>query len=104
MRRSVFLPGPAGGVAGGDLPYHGVECLVQVDPLGVREADHHEQDVGELHREGPFGLANSFFVFSPKRWLISRASSPTSSVSRARLVSGEKYPSLYWPIQRSTVC
>src|SRR5205085_12066688 len=36
-----------------------------------------------------------FLVFSPKRWLISRASSPTSSESRARLVSGEKYPSLY---------
>src|SRR5205807_5979824 len=43
-------------------------------------------------------------VFSPNRWLISRASSPTSSVSRATLVSGGKYPSLYWPIQRSTVC
>src|SRR5437660_1371169 len=43
-------------------------------------------------------------VFSPNRWLISRASSPTSSVRRARLVSGGKYPSLYWPIQRSTVC
>src|SRR2546425_1867214 len=45
-----------------------------------------------------------FFVFSPKRWFSSRASSPTSSVSRARFVSGGKYPSLYWPIQRSTVC
>src|SRR5438552_974377 len=34
--------------------------------------------------------SSCFLVFSPKRWLISRASSPTSSVSRARLVSGEK--------------
>src|SRR5207245_2766529 len=34
--------------------------------------------------------SSRFLVFSPKRWLISRASSPTSSVSRARLVSGEK--------------
>src|SRR6266567_2928636 len=56
MRRSAFLPGPAGGVAGGDLPHHGAERLVEVDPLGVREADHHEQAVGELHRDGPFGL------------------------------------------------
>jgi len=48
--------------------------------------------------------ASSFLlVFSPNRWLISRASSPTSSASRARFVSGEKYPSLYWPIQRSTI-
>src|SRR5207249_283408 len=47
--------------------------------------------------------SSCFLVFSPKRWLISRASSPTSSVRRARFVSGEKYPSLYWPIQRSTV-
>src|SRR2546428_13659509 len=45
-----------------------------------------------------------FFVFSPKRWVSSRASSPTSSVSRARFVSGGENPSFYLPIQRSTVC
>ena len=34
--------------------------------------------------------SSCFLVFWPKRWLTSRASSPTSSVSRARLVSGWK--------------
>src|SRR6266566_66259 len=41
--------------------------------------------------------SSCFLVFSPNRWLISRASSPTSSVSRTTLVSGEKYPSYILP-------
>src|SRR6266581_4683504 len=50
-RRSAFLPGPALGVARGDLPHHPLERVVEVDPLRVREADHDEQNVGELHRD-----------------------------------------------------
>src|SRR5205823_1966041 len=36
------------------------QCLVQVDPLGVREADHHEQDVRQLQGEGSFGFRGFF--------------------------------------------
>src|SRR6266550_8166375 len=50
-RKSACLPGPAIGVAGGDLSHHLGERVVQVDPLRVGEADDDEQDVGELHRE-----------------------------------------------------
>src|SRR2546428_417268 len=50
-RRSACLPGPAIGVAGGDLSHHLGERVVQVDPLRVGEADDDEQDVGELHRD-----------------------------------------------------
>src|SRR5207249_1271171 len=50
-RKSACLPGPAIGVAGGDLSQHLCEGVVQVDPLRVGEADDDEQDVGELHRE-----------------------------------------------------
>ncbi len=44
--RSAFLPGPAVGVAGVDLRHHGVEGLIQIDPLGIGEADDHEENVG----------------------------------------------------------
>src|SRR5438477_528739 len=51
-RRSAFLLGPAVGVAGGDLRHHPGERVVQIDVLRVRDTDHDEQDVGELHRQG----------------------------------------------------
>src|SRR2546430_914399 len=50
-RRSACLPGPAIGVAGGDFSHHQRERVVQIDPLGVGEADDDEQNVGELHRD-----------------------------------------------------
>src|SRR2546425_9615310 len=54
--RSAFLPGPAVGVAGADLRPHGVEGLIQIDPLGIGEADDHEEDVCQLQGEGAPGL------------------------------------------------
>src|SRR5207247_11294164 len=54
--RSAFLPGPAVGIAGVDLRHHGVESLLQIDPLGIGEADDDEQDIGQLHGEGARGL------------------------------------------------
>src|SRR5205807_452648 len=56
-RRSTFLLGPAVGVARGDLRHHPGERVVQVDVLRVGDADHDEQDVGELHGQGPLGFA-----------------------------------------------
>ncbi len=59
-RRSAFLPGPARGVARGDLVHHARERVVEVDPLRVRETDHDEEDVAELHRDGALGLSRLF--------------------------------------------
>ena len=53
MRKSANLLGPAAGVAGGDFGHHLAERIVEVDRLGVRETDHHEQNVCELHRDRP---------------------------------------------------
>src|SRR6266511_5387043 len=50
-KRSASLPGPAAGVAGGDLGHHLRERLIEVDALGVGQADHDEQDVRQLHRD-----------------------------------------------------
>src|SRR5258708_32978615 len=50
-RKSACLPGPAIGVAGGDLSHHLREGVVQVDPLRGGQADDDEQDVGPLHRD-----------------------------------------------------
>src|SRR5207302_799907 len=49
-------PGPAVGVAGGDFRHHPGERVVQVDMLRVGDADHDEQDVGELHGQGALGF------------------------------------------------
>src|SRR5881628_1425156 len=51
-RKSASLPGPAAGVAGGDLGHHLRKGVIEVDVLRVRDADHHEQDIGQLHRNG----------------------------------------------------
>src|SRR2546422_2292638 len=62
-RKSACLPGPAIGVAGGDLLHHLRERVVQVDSLRVGEADDDEQDVGQLHRDRAlrlFGLLRLF--------------------------------------------
>src|SRR3989449_3563680 len=62
-RKSACLPGPAIGVAGGDLSHHLRERVVQVDSLRVGEADDDEQDVGQLHRDRAlrlFGLLRLF--------------------------------------------
>src|SRR5262249_33531698 len=50
-RRSAFLPGPAVRVAHGDFSHHRGERLVEIDTLRIRETDHHEQNVGQLHRD-----------------------------------------------------
>jgi hypothetical protein len=52
----MFLLGPAVGIARGDLRHHGRERVVEIDPLGIGEAERHEQNVRELHRERPLGL------------------------------------------------
>src|ERR1041384_5274759 len=49
-RRSASLPGPAAGVAGGDLGHHLREGLVEIDLLRVGKADHHKKNVRQLHR------------------------------------------------------
>src|SRR5438876_7526112 len=57
--RSASLPGPAAGVAGGDLGHHLCERIVEIDPLRVGDADDHEENVGELHGQGA-GLLTRF--------------------------------------------
>src|SRR3989442_6558544 len=59
-RKSACLPGPAIGVAGGDLSHHLRERVVQVDSLRVGEADDDEQDVGQLHRDRALRLFGLF--------------------------------------------
>src|SRR5439155_4121207 len=72
-RKSACLPGPAIGVAGGDFAHHLRECVVQIDRLGVGEADGDEQDVGELHRDralrlfGPLRLLSEPVVQFPRQ-------------------------------------
>src|SRR6266542_2317495 len=58
-KRSASLPGPAAGVAGGDLGHHLREGLIEIDVLGVGHADHDEEDVGKLHTNRP-GLLVGF--------------------------------------------
>src|SRR6266581_2887579 len=48
-RKSASLPGPAAGVAGGDLGHHLREGVVEIEALRVRDADYHEQNIRELH-------------------------------------------------------
>src|SRR2546421_1419734 len=55
-RKSSSLPGPAAGVAGGDLGHHLGERVVEVDLLRVGQAHDHEQDISELHRDRAFRL------------------------------------------------
>src|SRR5467141_2467144 len=50
-RKSACLPGPAIGVAGGDLPHHLRERVVQVDPLRICQTDDDEQNIRQLHRD-----------------------------------------------------
>jgi len=40
--------------------HHARERVVEVDPLRVRETDHDEEDVAELHRDGALGLSRLF--------------------------------------------
>src|SRR3989449_4921848 len=54
----------------------------------ARQMTTNRMSASSIARE-PSG-SSGFFVFSPNRWFSSRASSPTSSVRRARLVSGGK--------------
>src|SRR5881296_2631400 len=49
-RKSASLPGPAAGVAGGDLGHHLREGGVEIDVLRVGNADHDEENVRQLHR------------------------------------------------------
>src|SRR6267142_1267029 len=49
-RKSANLPGPAAGVAGGDLGHHLRERVVEIDVLRVGDADHDEENVRQLHR------------------------------------------------------
>src|SRR5258708_433610 len=49
-RKSASLPGPAAGVAGGDLGHHLRERVVEIDVLRVGDADHDEENVRQLHR------------------------------------------------------
>src|SRR6058998_3787754 len=48
-RRSASLPGPAAGVAGGDLGHHLGERLIEIDALRIRDADDDEENVRQLH-------------------------------------------------------
>src|SRR5207247_10660485 len=105
-RRSACLPGPAIGVAGGDLSHHLCEGVVQVDPLRVGEADDDEQDVGELHRERALPLVRLLrFPSEP----VVHLPRPLTDFLREPGEVGERgevsfFISLYWPIHRSTVC
>src|SRR6185436_13951538 len=67
-RRSARLPGPAAGVADGDLGHHLRERLVEVDLLRVGDANDHKQDVRQLHGDradllvGPLGLGPEMVI------------------------------------------
>src|SRR5438105_1665583 len=61
-RRSASLPGPAAGVAGGDLVHHLRERGVEIDALRVGEADHDEQDIRELHGDRSVRLARLLWL------------------------------------------
>src|SRR5258708_13572719 len=61
-RKSVSLPGPAAGVAGGDLGHHLRERIIEVDVLRVGDADDDEKDVRQLDRN-PSGLFVGFLWF-----------------------------------------
>src|SRR5437762_5618190 len=64
-KKSASLPGPAAGVAGGDLGHHLRKGVIEVDVLRVRDANHHEQDIGQLHRNGA-GRFVGFLLFRTK--------------------------------------
>src|SRR6266849_2972899 len=49
-KKSASLPGPAAGVAGGDLGHHLREGVVEIDVLRVGHADHDKENVRQLHR------------------------------------------------------
>src|SRR6266566_5505031 len=102
-RRSACLPGPAIGVAGGDFSHHLVESVVQVDPLRVGEADDDEQDVGELHPDRALRLPG-FLCFLAEPVVHFPRQLTDFFRQSGEVGQGGKYPSLYWPIHRSTVC
>src|SRR5437879_1760670 len=56
-RKSASLPGPAAGVAGGDLGHHLREGVIEIEALRVRDANYDEQNVRELHCNRIVGLA-----------------------------------------------
>src|SRR5213596_443644 len=61
-RKSASLPGPAAGVAGGDLGHHLREGVIEIEALRVRDADYHEQNVCELHGNRTVGLARLLWL------------------------------------------
>src|SRR5207248_6518651 len=61
-KKSTSRPGPAVGVAGGNLGDHLCERRVQIDVLRIGDADHHEHDVSELHGHRA-GRLVGFFLY-----------------------------------------
>src|SRR5438477_4000760 len=86
-RRSASLPGPAAGVAGGDLGHHLGERVVEVDALRIGDADHDEEDVGELHGQRAGRLIG--FLLLRTELVIDLASELTDFLGESRHV-GER--------------